>query len=240
MKREEPILEEQLDAFLDGQLDDKERGAILEAIDKDKELAAQLCELRQLKDMVLLAYHAPPLPSGHDRPVRQRRGRLLPLAAAAVLLLALGGVGGWLGRGELPVMPHLPMQRVAQFNPATSNDTRIILQIGTMDPQRVEPALKAAEELLDANDKARAVKLEIIANAEGLGILRRSSPYAKRIQTIVATHRNVAFLACGIARSKARLREGRQIELIPEAQVVPAALEQILSRLQDGWLYIKA
>ncbi len=240
MNREEPTSEEQLNAFLDGQLDDDERGAMLAAIGQDKELAARLCELRQIKDMVTLAYRDPPQPGGHTVPVRRRRGVRFPLTAAAALLV-VGGVGGWISHMELTSTPPLlPIQQFAQFDPASAMGTKIILHISTMDSQRVEPALKAAEQLLDGNDKGRAVQLEIIANAEGLGILRQSSPYAKRIKAIVAGHKNVSFLACGIAKAKTTLEEGAQIKLIPEAQVVPAALEQILSRLQQGWLYIKA
>lgn len=37
----------------------------------------------------------------------------------------------------------------------------------------------------------------------------------------------------------ARLAEGAEVRLLPEARRVPVALEQILSRLREGWTYVR-
>ena len=71
-------------------------------------------------------------------------------------------------------------------------------------------------------------------------MLRKGSPYAKRIHQIVESNENVSFLACGIAMENAKLKEGHDITLIPDAHKIDAALEQILRRLKAGWLYVRA
>ena len=81
--------------------------------------------------------------------------------------------------------------------------------------------------------------LEVVVNAQGLGLLRDNSPYASKVKKLVSDYDNIAFLACGQAKENARLKEGRDIELLPEAVQVPAALDLILSRIKKGWLYVK-
>ena len=70
-------------------------------------------------------------------------------------------------------------------------------------------------------------------------MLRQGSPFTQRIEKIATQYHNASFLACGIAMETAKLKEGREIQLIPVAQRVPAALDRILMRLEDGWMYIK-
>ena len=84
------------------------------------------------------------------------------------------------------------------------------------------------------------MELEIVANAQGLGILRENSLYSKKISSLTEAYSNVSFLACGIAKESARLKEGQDIKLLPEATEVPAALDQILKRIKLGWLYVRA
>jgi intracellular sulfur oxidation DsrE/DsrF family protein len=46
------------------------------------------------------------------------------------------------------------------------------------------------------------------------------------------------MLACH--RAIQRLEEmGVKVQLVPEARIAPSALEQIIQRLQQGWVYIK-
>jgi intracellular sulfur oxidation DsrE/DsrF family protein len=133
------------------------------------------------------------------------------------------------------------LAELQQFDPATSAANKVLLHISTMDTQRIEAALNTAERIVQAKrDQKEPVQIEIVANAEGLGLLRRGSPYAERIRSMVEDNPSVSFLACGIAMENAELKEGGEIELIPEAREVDAALEEILRRLKLGWLYIKA
>ena len=49
---------------------------------------------------------------------------------------------------------------------------------------------------------------------------------------------NISFLACSRTIEKLRLK-GIDVHLVPEATVIPAALEEIVDRLQQGWAYIR-
>lgn len=70
-------------------------------------------------------------------------------------------------------------------------------------------------------------------------MLRAGSPFEGRIKSIVSKYDNVTFLACGRAKILAGFIEGREIHLLPEAIEIPAAIDQILKRLQMGWTYIR-
>jgi intracellular sulfur oxidation DsrE/DsrF family protein len=49
---------------------------------------------------------------------------------------------------------------------------------------------------------------------------------------------NISFLACSRTIEKLHMR-GIDIHLIPEARVIPGALEAIVDRMQQGWVYIR-
>jgi intracellular sulfur oxidation DsrE/DsrF family protein len=155
-------------------------------------------------------------------------------------LLAIGIGGGWAVNAWRMADAGAPLQDIAQVNPAAPGASRMIVHLSSLDPARVEGALDTVERLLsESHARGEPVQLEVIANAEGLGLLRRGSPYAERIHSLTTRYDNVAFLACGIAMETARLSEHAEVKLIPEAQRVPAALDQILTRLKHGWTYVR-
>ena len=89
------ISDEQLNALLDNELDDAERARLFESIRNDKELSARYCKLRQVKEMVTLAYNEPPLPkNGIPGLSQQRFVSKISMSAAAMVLLFLGVVIG--------------------------------------------------------------------------------------------------------------------------------------------------
>ena len=83
------------------------------------------------------------------------------------------------------------------------------------------------------------MQLEVVANAEGLKLLRAdTSPYPERIRRMALQFNNISFLACNRAIEKLRMN-GIDVHLLPEARVIPGALEEIVDRLQQGWVYIR-
>jgi intracellular sulfur oxidation DsrE/DsrF family protein len=232
---------EQLSAFIDGQLDEEAHDKIRAAMDRDPELASAVHALEQIDRLTSRAYRDIVVPS-----FSPRRGRRTWLAgvgrvAAMSAMLLIGGASGWFVRQQVAADDAPTLEQIAQIDPSRVDATRILLHIGTADPRRVEAALDAAQQILQ-RDRARGqhVRLEIVANAEGLSILRTGSPYARRIHDMVAEYDNISFKACGIAMETARLKEGIEVKLVPEAQQVNAALDQILTRLKQGWIYIRA
>lgn len=130
---------------------------------------------------------------------------------------------------------------LTQAESVTQSNNKVLIHISKMDKQRIKLALDKAEQLLrDSQQQNKALQLEVIANAEGLALLREGSPFGQRIESMSNRHDNVAFLACGIAMQNVRLSEGiDEVNLLPQAQQVDAALEQILRRLKAGWAYIR-
>ncbi|HUT40951.1 MAG TPA: hypothetical protein VM011_06365, partial [Gammaproteobacteria bacterium] len=104
----------------------------------------------------------------------------------------------------------------------------------------MEQALDDAEQLLASyKEHPELVQLEVVANAEGLKLLRAdTSPYPERIRRMALQFNNISFLACNRAIEKLRMN-GIEVNLLPEARVIPGALEEIVDRLQQGWVYIR-
>lgn len=241
MNRTEPISDERLNALVDDQLDAEERDALLSGIAHDAEATRRLRELQRVQQLIRLAYQDPPRP----RAAPTSKGdagwpRRIAVAALAAGLMGVGLGTGWLAHrlGEAPVSPSFV--RAAAFTPQVNKADHVLLHIDTMEPARVATVLSKTEQLLQhARQHHRRVTVEVVANAAGLGVLRRTSPFASEVSRIAAGYDNVAFLACGIAMENALLKEGKPIELLPQATPIPAALDQILERLEHGWLYVR-
>jgi intracellular sulfur oxidation DsrE/DsrF family protein len=51
-------------------------------------------------------------------------------------------------------------------------------------------------------------------------------------------HANLRWVACG--QSIARLKsDGEKVVLLPAAQTAPTAIGEIVTRLQQGWTYVR-
>lgn len=241
MKRPEPISEEMLNALIDGELESSEAEQLYTRIGEDEALANRVCVLRGMKDMMRLAYsHPPTQSSAWQDPFRDQRG--WSQAIAASLLISAGLGVGWLLHGQPSG------SGVAQSSPdkavrlaATQGDAnKILLHIDSGSQQKLSAVLDRAEDLLTNARKHNAnVQVEILANSQGLELLRADrSPYVKRIASLTQNNENIRLIVC--AQTLARLtREEGRIVLLPNTQVAPTAIGQVVDRLQQGWTYIK-
>jgi len=233
--------DEQLQAFVDDEIDIAERAEIMEAVRHDDELACRVCELLQIKDSVRLAYREPELPANPPASWKSGWWSGTPFrAAAAVLIFALGTVTGTaLQMNTTDPLSHTG-GKLASAAIANQELKRVVLHISTAESQRLDQALSDAEELLGSyKDRPEMVQLEVVANTEGLSLLRAdTSPYPERIRRLAQQFNNVSFLACSRTIEKLRMR-GIDVHLLPEARVIPGALEAIVDRMQEGWVYIR-
>lgn len=228
--------DEQLQAFVDDEIELGERAEIMEAMRHDEELACRVCELLQVRDAVRLAYREPEQPErSHTRWQSAQRRRLSFSAAAALLLFAVGTFTGMALQG-----PARDTAQLAGAQGAGQEYKRVVIHISSADIDRMEQALDDAEQLLTGyRDQPERVQLEVVANAEGLELLRSDrTPYAERIRHLARQFSNLSFLACSRSIEKLHLR-GIDVHLLPEARVIPGALEEIVDRLQEGWVYIR-
>ena len=246
--REQKISDELLNAYLDNELGSEERDDVLHALDTDAGLSRRLCELRNVKELTQHAY----APAGHGKQESARRrsgaGKSWYGIAASLAIMLVGSLLGWFAHSQLqqPVVPQIVHQQAALPSAAlgslqqVTDEKRIILHVNTADAGKFTAALDSAEDLLQSYAESnRSLELEIIANAQGLDLLRADvTPHALRIRELVEKYDNLSMLACH--RAIQRLEEmGVKVQLVPEARIAPSALEQIIQRLQQGWVYIK-
>lgn len=242
MTTDRSVSDEQLNALLDNELDDAESARLMEIIRQDKELKSRFCDMRQIKDRVVLAYNNPPLPRttvivGNAPGWYQRKAML---AVAALALFIVGGVVGWAFTSTIHHDDGASFYTVDRLNATNVQSNRMLLHLATSDDERVKATLHKVEELLQQSDADnKPIEIEVVANSDGLNVLRRGSPYAGYIKSIASRYDNVSFMACGVAKQNAKLREGSEVALIPEAVTIPAALEQILKRVKSGWSYVR-
>lgn len=234
-----PVSDDTLHAFVDGELDHADREALLVRMQTDAELAQRVCAVRRLRDMVRLAYAEPPRASTGvvaRRPFVQR-------CAFGCLVLFSGLVVGWMLRGmELPAIVATMLDAPVRSSGLAqlADPDRVMLHIDSAAPDKMLSALDRAEQLLvSAEREGRKVEVEVIANSHGLTLLRAGySPYAERIARMQRRHANVQWVACSqtIARVTS---QGEKVELLPAARAAPTAIGEIVTRLQQGWTYIR-
>jgi hypothetical protein len=238
------VSEETLHAFVDGELDVAESEALTARMRDDKELAQRVCRLRSLRSMVKLAYAEPPVATDRSPGAAPRRLFMQRCALGCVILFA-GLSGGWVLRGigteavaTAPAVEVSGYQVVSLAGQADPN--RVLMHIDSAAPDRMKALLDQAERLLaEAERQGRAMQLEVIANGQGLDLLRTDrTPDAERIARMQQRHANLRWVACGqtIARFT---HEGQKIELLPVTRTAPTAIGEIVTRLQQGWTYVR-
>ncbi len=237
-----------LDALVDGELAADERAHALARLESDVVFKTDACDLRLLKERVKSAYAEPPvapIKAGRTPRVQAAASRRTwhgGQALAAVLLLGVGLTAGWLMRDFAAAAPVA--DRIAGwpegYQPIaltqTIDQNKIILHLDSGDTGRLGKVLDLAEQVLARQSAAR---IEIIVNSYGLDLLRADvTPLTNRIETMARRHANLSFVACGqtVARLK---REGVNVALVPVAQTASSAINQITTRMGQGWVYVK-
>jgi intracellular sulfur oxidation DsrE/DsrF family protein len=236
MRKDDKISEEQLNAFLDGELESEERSCLFNEAELSDDLDQRLCQQRKLKELVQHAYRDVPDPKRHLTGRRTRTG-LVGLAMAASLLLVIGVSAGMFIRGYLE-----PAQgtggNISANNPhAVAAMENYILHVVSGEPEQMRLALQKAEELLSAAGTGNPRQVEVVANEQGLNLLRSDvTPFSNEISALASD--KVIFYAC--SKAIQRLEEkGVDVQLVPEAIPGYTALDRVVIRMKDGWQYIK-
>lgn len=237
------ISDEILHAFVDGELDVDDSEKLVARMREDAELKHRVCALRSLQNMVRLAYAEPPVSAG-EKSLAPRR-QLMQRCALGCLILVAGLSGGWALRGvESPAVAGVSAPVVGGYQAVSlareADPDRVMLHLDSASPERMEAALDRAEQLLDeAEEQGRRMQLEIVANSYGINLMRAGvSPHEARIVRMTKRHANLQWVACNqtIARYT---REGQIVELLPVARAAPTAIGEIVTRLQQGWTYVR-
>lgn len=223
--------EEQLNAFVDGELAAAEREEILAASTVDPVVAQRVCALRASKELLQHAYdrHALPTPARARRDAGWWSGAL-----AAGVMLVVGIVLGIQVQRTAPEQTHASLEWASNF--FVAQPQRMLVHLDHANTEHMEAALDLVDAYLEKNASAH---VEVIVNNRGLDMLRTDrTPFATRIADLVLRYDNVAFIACenAIARFEG---EGERVTILPEAKRMHNAIAHIADRVQAGWTYIK-
>lgn len=131
-------------------------------------------------------------------------------------------------------MAVLPLAAMAEMH-------HVAFQVNDNDPQRMNLVLNNVNNVIAAYQAmGDEVEIQIVAYGPGLHmLLAETSPVAARISTMSLEHENIAFQACGNTLHNMESAAGHDIALLPEANIVPAGVIQLVTLQEQGWSYIR-
>lgn len=239
MNRDKTLSDEQLNAYVDGQLDLKEQSHLLEMVRDNPQLGRRHCALQKAHELVRLTYQSEPVPDTIT-PSRIPPSRWF-MGLAAMLLVGFGALLGWAGFSMNNPGSLIELASTVHANPANATEQpwRVMLHVSSNQPRRFEILLNETEKLLkNSLAKQQAVEVEILTNGKGLSLVRNNSPHARRLQALQDQYPSLVVSACNETLTRLR-REGISVELLPQTRIVSSALNEALSRQQEGWTYIR-
>ena len=243
MTQEKDYSDSIINAFIDGELDDREKSELISDMVSDQELNDRVMKVRNIRELVQNAYKDIPASVKSQRHVNTNNSRGINLCVAG-FVLAVGIVVGWGVQGYLnPVKGLIEFAEITeQNNLINSNEqvARLMIHVTTDDPIRLDIMLNETEQLLKRyEENNRILEMSILTNARGINLVSITTPFAKRLRELTARYSNITFKACKQTLKRLNKDELRNVELLPEAQVVPSALGEVIEKRQQGWSYIR-
>jgi len=234
--------DEILNAYLDDELASEERKQLIEDMRVDNGLRQRVCRLEQVRNIVSMAYQDIPEPRHGQHIIKRRFASYSNLAAS--ILVVVGIIGGWFGHAYLQKDTGLvEMAESVQLNTPVDEARlwKVLLHVTSDDPYRLNVLLDETERVLrEYRTKQQKVSIQILANGKGLNLLRNdTSPYGQRIAELQSNYDNLVFTACAKAMARVKQKTGKDVQLLPDTQVAPSALSEVLNRQKEGWTYIK-
>ena len=236
------ISNEQLNRFIDGELDPAVETELRELLQNDPVLRERLEQFRRVRTLVRYAFTntIDDVNSSNQPKIAMSAAQK---AIAASVMLAIGLVLGWFMHGQIAYSPtkmyinqnSLAIKPLKTVN-KVSKETRIMLHISNADPRTFNTALIGADRLLTHYKKQnKPLTLEILVNSDALQLVQANNIFFRdRVLALQGRYSNVSFLACGIT-----VRKRGKPKLLPGVVIVPSAREQIITRLKEGWGYIQ-
>lgn len=239
------ISDEMLNALVDKEFAPSEQAEKLSQVRSDDVATAELSRLRELKESVRLAYAEPPQPTAERH---SRKSVRIPLAVAATLLL-LAGVT-LIFQQLTPLLPWSGAERFVVLDPeghghrpaiASDNGMRVVFHVQDIDRVSSSELLDEVEGLLrDFHGRGDAVRVEVVAHGNGLGLLRsKLSTEGERISRMVQDYPDLTFVACRNTIQRLRVEKGVEVVLLPEATTTESGVAHVVRRQNQGWIYIQ-
>lgn len=236
--------DEMINAFVDGELDSRDRDGLKLAMQDDPYLhdrVTAICELKKSLQASYASVSAHLDESSSDKSkTRMRRNSTHGLAAA--MLLCVGAVFGWFGQlASQQTDRNIVRLEGVQLNPLDLHQTnKIVLHVSSSEGNKLEQTINKVEYIINQYESRHMpFQLEVVANSGGIDLLRDDvSPYKERILSIMQRYNNVSFIACSNAISRLKM-QGVEPKIIAHSTTGVTAVERIVKRLQEGWVYVK-
>ena len=116
---------------------------------------------------------------------------------------------------------------------AAAPKNRVVMQVSDGEPAKWNLALNNARNL-QADLGAANVEIEIVAYGPGIGMLKRDSPVASRVDEALTS--GVKVVACENTMRGLKLV---QADMLPAISYVGAGVVEIMQRQQQGWSYLR-
>lgn len=240
MNAHEPISDEMLNAFIDGELDTKEHTSILARLEHDNNLADRLNKLRYLKELVFAA-----------RPTNNNTKTInlkLPVnrmvyscSTAAMIITLIAGLFLWVTL----ITPHPTVLADVKINKIIKEhddkqEVKVVIHFTKDEHMAINTLLDQAELLAGLNHKlGKPVRVKLIANGKGLTAFRQGhSAHQTRISTLLHKYDNLLFIACQKTMQTIYKNNNKRVSLLPGIVSIESGNDEVALRRKQGWSYL--
>ena len=250
LKNYNSLSDETLNALADNEFPASERADLLAHLEDNEESRRRLCEISHLKDRVKTAYSDIPQAASSIKPntSKQSFNRMIASVLFALLVIGLGFVGfnnTLNSESQNPTAQRMVMldpdgrgQKLSQNN---SEELRVIFHVSNTTHLNADELLDDIESLLkDSIENNKKIRIEVVAHASGLDLLRdRLSTEKRRITAMSKQYPELTFVACLNTVERIEREKGIDVKLISEAVATLSGVAHVVMRLQQGWIYIQ-
>ena len=127
--------------------------------------------------------------------------------------------------------------------PHIAKPHRVVIQVDQNDPAVMNLALNNATNVIDYyRAKGQDVHVDLVTYGPGLHMFRDdSSPVKDRIKQLKdsAFPSTVQFSACNNTKENMEKKEGKPVNIVSEAVLVPSGVVHLMELQEKGWSYLR-
>ena len=127
--------------------------------------------------------------------------------------------------------------------PHIAKPHRVVIQVDQNDPAVMNLALNNATNVIDYyRAKGQDVQVDLVTYGPGLHMLRDdTSPVKDRIKQLkdYAFPSTVQFSACNNTKENMEKKEGKPVNIVSEAVLVPSGVVHLMELQEKGWSYVR-
>lgn len=248
MKQE--VSDEMLGAYVDDELACSDKRIVAEAIKSSPEIAQRAQAMLDLKTSIKSAYpeleqNSEAKPAAADLASRASK-RIFQQSIAASFILTCGLIVGAMinisANSESTHQAENTSNSIfgIKIKPVSQQDDKVLLHISSSKLDKLDDLLTKAEKLLlDSSDNQLPLNVQVVANSDGIDLLRESTtPYAQRIQALQNKYTNLEFNACKNTIQRL-MKNGQSVQILNGVKTDSPALDTIINKMNDGWMYVK-